>query len=171
MNSCVFPTNASHVFTDLTSLQPGNASVHANSSTQSSQPPARNLSQVQNATIVQLPDDSRSAVYTEPLGQNASMHMQDIHDIESDDDEAPKPKYGKKTRGRVKVKMQFITNKLRRYTTFSKRKTGIMKKVNFDAATLFHMLVRSLLPIEFISVCDNFIPITTIFNENKQRRS
>ena len=35
----------------------------------------------------------------------------------------------KKTRGRVKIKMEFIQNKLRRYTTFSKRKTGIMKKV------------------------------------------
>lgn len=35
----------------------------------------------------------------------------------------------KKTRGRVKIRMEFIHNKLRRYTTFSKRKTGIMKKV------------------------------------------
>ena len=40
------------------------------------------------------------------------------------------PKPGKKTKGRVKIKMEFIENKLRRYTTFSKRKTGIMKKVN-----------------------------------------
>ena len=38
---------------------------------------------------------------------------------------------GKKTKGRVKIKMEFIDNKLRRYTTFSKRKTGIMKKVGF----------------------------------------
>lgn len=43
---------------------------------------------------------------------------------------APGAKPGKKTRGRVKIKMEFIDNKLRRYTTFSKRKTGIMKKVN-----------------------------------------
>lgn len=41
----------------------------------------------------------------------------------------PGAKPGKKTRGRVKIKMEFIDNKLRRYTTFSKRKTGIMKKV------------------------------------------
>jgi len=41
---------------------------------------------------------------------------------------APPPN-GKKTKGRVKIKMEFIDNKLRRYTTFSKRKTGIMKKV------------------------------------------
>lgn len=37
---------------------------------------------------------------------------------------------GKKTKGRVKIKMEFIDNKLRRYTTFSKRKSGIMKKVS-----------------------------------------
>jgi len=39
---------------------------------------------------------------------------------------------GKKTKGRVKIKMEYIGNKLRRYTTFSKRKTGIMKKVFFN---------------------------------------
>lgn len=53
-------------------------------------------------------------------------------DDESDDDEfttGKGAKHGKKTRGRVKIKMEFIENKLRRYTTFSKRKTGIMKKV------------------------------------------
>lgn len=42
------------------------------------------------------------------------------------------PANGKKTKGRVKIKMEYIDNKLRRYTTFSKRKTGIMKKVRRD---------------------------------------
>eukprot|EP00117_Sycon_ciliatum_P040121 scpid48174/ scgid29539/ Serum response factor homolog; Protein blistered len=41
----------------------------------------------------------------------------------------------RKTRGRVKIKMEFIENKLRRYTTFSKRKTGIMKKA-YELSTL-----------------------------------
>lgn len=41
-----------------------------------------------------------------------------------------RPPPGKKTMGRVKIKMEYIRNKVRRYTTFSKRKTGIMKKVN-----------------------------------------
>ena len=41
-----------------------------------------------------------------------------------------RPPPGKKTMGRVKIKMEYIKNKVRRYTTFSKRKTGIMKKVN-----------------------------------------
>lgn len=42
------------------------------------------------------------------------------------------PSNGKKTKGRVKIKMEYIENKLRRYTTFSKRKTGIMKKVRLS---------------------------------------
>lgn len=45
------------------------------------------------------------------------------------------PSNGKKTKGRVKIKMEFIDNKLRRYTTFSKRKTGIMKKA-YELSTL-----------------------------------
>ena len=40
------------------------------------------------------------------------------------------PAKRKKTRGRVKIEMQFIQDKMRRYTTFSKRKSGIMKKVS-----------------------------------------
>jgi len=55
-------------------------------------------------------------------------------DYDSDDDdkqEELKPKPGKKTRGRVRIHMEYIPNKLRRYTTFSKRKSGMMKKVSF----------------------------------------
>lgn len=63
--------------------------------------------------------------------------------ISSDDDASDKqettkktpPPNGKKTKGRVKIKMEFIDNKLRRYTTFSKRKTGIMKKA-YELSTL-----------------------------------
>ncbi|GAV00227.1 hypothetical protein RvY_11109 [Ramazzottius varieornatus] len=43
--------------------------------------------------------------------------------------------HGKKTKGRVKIKMEFIDNKLRRYTTFSKRKAGLMKKA-YELSTL-----------------------------------
>lgn len=60
-----------------------------------------------------------------------------VDGIDDSSDGEPERKIGrgsseiqqKKTRGRVKIKMEFIENKLRRYTTFSKRKTGIMKKV------------------------------------------
>lgn len=56
------------------------------------------------------------------------------NDDDDDDDDSTgqgptDSKPNKKTRGRVKIDMKFISNKLRRYTTFSKRKTGIMKKV------------------------------------------
>lgn len=64
------------------------------------------------------------------------------------------PANGKKTKGRVKIKMEYIDNKLRRYTTFSKRKTGIMKKVGFqvnefinfrgNAELFFVIILRSL---------------------------
>lgn len=48
---------------------------------------------------------------------------------------AEKPRPGKKTRGRVKIRMAYINDKVRRYTTFSKRKTGIMKKA-YELAVL-----------------------------------
>ena len=49
----------------------------------------------------------------------------------------PVPAPGKKTRGRVKIQMEYIQNKLRRYTTFSKRKSGMMKKVKASHRALF----------------------------------
>ena len=73
-------------------------------------------------------------------------------DYDSDEDEKPeelKPKPGKKTRGRVKIHMEYIPNKLRRYTTFSKRKSGMMKKVSSDLLFVTCAL-RSLL----LHVCD-----------------
>lgn len=48
----------------------------------------------------------------------------------------------KKTRGRVKIEMEFIQNKLRRYTTFSKRKSGIMKKACLSLSVSKHYLWR-----------------------------
>ena len=89
----------------------------------------------------------------------AAMDHQGGHGLkrqaDSDDDadaetsmlEEERPK--KKTRGRVKIEMKFISNKLRRYTTFSKRKTGIMKKVG---------LIKLMLPVlrNLISSMPNF---------------
>lgn len=49
--------------------------------------------------------------------------------------EKPVPAPGKKTRGRVRIQMEYIQNKLRRYTTFSKRKSGMMKKA-YELSTL-----------------------------------
>lgn len=70
-----------------------------------------------------------AGMYSNDSLQDLDDHVGAFVGSGSDSDGEPQPKYGKKTRGRVKIKMQFINNKLRRYTTFSKRKTGIMKKV------------------------------------------
>lgn len=61
------------------------------------------------------------------------------------------PANGKKTKGRVKIKMEYIDNKLRRYTTFSKRKTGIMKKVSDLFPFHFHSNVYKQI-VAFISL-------------------
>jgi len=63
------------------------------------------------------------------------MDQDDDSDGEKGDKSDGSKRSGKKTRGRVKIKMEFIQNKLRRYTTFSKRKTGIMKKA-YELSTL-----------------------------------
>jgi len=59
----------------------------------------------------------------------------DDHGFSSTPQKGSPPSNGKKTKGRVKIKMEYIDNKLRRYTTFSKRKTGIMKKA-YELSTL-----------------------------------
>jgi hypothetical protein len=68
-------------------------------------------------------------------GNNMCYEPTDHHRLVDDNFSPPSikdvsPSNGKKTKGRVKIKMEYIENKLRRYTTFSKRKTGIMKKVS-----------------------------------------
>lgn len=72
----------------------------------------------------------QSRVYSQ--GTNMGELKRPLQNDDDDNDSiegTPDLKSAKKTRGRVKIDMKFINNKLRRYTTFSKRKTGIMKKV------------------------------------------
>lgn len=68
---------------------------------------------------------------SQPLSMNTDISSELVDDGYSQVQQNKKtpPPNGKKTKGRVKIKMEYIDNKLRRYTTFSKRKTGIMKKV------------------------------------------
>ncbi|KAH0947813.1 hypothetical protein HN011_010727 [Eciton burchellii] len=91
-------------------------------------------------------DGTNPAVRQQALSQTQGMSGSGMHgDCVPDNlDESftslgqPKkspPSNGKKTKGRVKIKMEYIDNKLRRYTTFSKRKTGIMKKA-YELSTL-----------------------------------
>ncbi|XP_057704329.1 serum response factor b isoform X5 [Corythoichthys intestinalis] len=83
--------------------------------------------------------DSRRGVKRERTELEAAATGQEVGGVPGGYGLAPGgvagAKPGKKTRGRVKIKMEFIDNKLRRYTTFSKRKTGIMKKA-YELSTL-----------------------------------
>lgn len=93
-----------------------------------------------------IDSDTQAKQSSDTQQDMASMHSQqqqlhrgikrdvdELHSSSSDHEDIEDTKVGikpgKKTRGRVKIKMEYIDNKLRRYTTFSKRKTGIMKKV------------------------------------------
>lgn len=49
-------------------------------------------------------------------------------DDDDDEEEEDAPKSGKRA-GRRKIKIEYIEDKSRRHITFSKRKSGIMKKV------------------------------------------
>lgn len=70
-----------------------------------------------------------------PINSSPASSIEDQSDKITD---SPKSvASGKKTKGRVKIKMEYIENKLRRYTTFSKRKTGIMKKVSWNVEEHF----------------------------------
>jgi len=78
--------------------------------------------------------------------------------IEPNDKNSTNRNKNKKTLGRVKIKMAYIDNKIRRYTTFSKRKTGIMKKA-YELATLTGTEVMLLVASEtgkFIYVFDSY---------------
>lgn len=52
-----------------------------------------------------------------------------LDDLEDSDDDMPRS--GEKRSGRRKIKIEYIEDKSRRHITFSKRKAGIMKKVNY----------------------------------------
>lgn len=88
--------------------------------------------------------DDRGGMGSQNMGGLEACNVTDVVD---DNFTALQPKKsppsnGKKTKGRVKIKMEYIDNKLRRYTTFSKRKTGIMKKVCLEFFYLkYHMIV------------------------------
>lgn len=106
---------------------------------------------------------------TDPFSSMTHFSPSKMHEIENDDRSSSvsdtddsynvqlkgdklgvKPAPGKKTRGRVKIQMEYIQNKLRRYTTFSKRKSGIMKKVG---RLLAHAQCVRMDMIYFIFLC------------------
>ena len=87
--------------------------------------------------------ESNSQIRCQSISSSTSDEEEDFIDdddsndrsIESTNKNSTNRNKSKKTLGRVKIKMAYIDNKIRRYTTFSKRKTGIMKKA-YELATL-----------------------------------
>lgn len=62
-------------------------------------------------------------------GKGAIPTMVNQTGLEEDSDDSDKPA---KRSGRRKIKIEYIEDKNRRHITFSKRKAGIMKKVNIS---------------------------------------
>lgn len=94
-------------------------------SSQSTPDPFSTMPQFSPTKVHKLDHDDRSTC-TSISDTDESYSSQ----LKGDKIGAKHPALDKKTRGRVKIKMEYINNKLRRYTTFSKRKSGIMKKVS-----------------------------------------
>ena len=97
-------------------------------SSQSTPDPFSTMPQFSPTKVHKLDHDDRSTCTSiSDTDDSYSSHSQ----LKGDKLRAKEQSLEKKTRGRVKIKMEYIGNKLRRYTTFSKRKSGIMKKVGF----------------------------------------
>ena len=82
-----------------------------------------------NSAILSDDSDDGADTTTSESEKLANREFVDVEQIGKRKFKGPEPRPGKKTRGRVKIKMEYIKNRVRRYTTFSKRKTGMMKKV------------------------------------------
>ena len=74
-------------------------------------------------------NNSNSASASNPTLQfeSTSGLLDELEDSEDD-----VPRSGEKRSGRRKIKIEYIEDKSRRHITFSKRKAGIMKKVQVD---------------------------------------
>jgi hypothetical protein len=86
-----------------------------NNNNNSSAPKPTNMSPDQN-------------VKEDPFKQVQGDELEDGDEDDEDDDGAKRPANAKRA-GRRKIKIEYIQEKSRRHITFSKRKSGIMKKV------------------------------------------
>ncbi|KAF9083351.1 transcription factor of the MADS box [Mortierella sp. AM989] len=78
--------------------------------------------------------DAASDSNDDHIDKKFKMDRGDGEDDDDDDDEDEAPKSGKRA-GRRKIKIEYIEDKSRRHITFSKRKSGIMKKA-YELSTL-----------------------------------
>lgn len=112
--------------------------------------------------------------YDERPSQSVGLDHCPMPDISDDGYAALQPKKsppsnGKKTKGRVKIKMEYIDNKLRRYTTFSKRKTGIMKKVGCGDRFWQYSIwaSRGMAPCEWLPTCVKVHTEAVLYNDDQ----
>ncbi|KAF9944582.1 transcription factor of the MADS box, partial [Modicella reniformis] len=104
----------------------------------------RNSAQAINSSVTTNTGngEGNGAASTTILGNNNDDHMDkkfkldngdggDDEDDEDEDEDVPKSKRA----GRRKIKIEYIEDKSRRHITFSKRKSGIMKKA-YELSTL-----------------------------------
>lgn len=126
---------------EMRSSRPRFNNHSSNPSTTPSKPKANNntASQPINNNI---PDEN---VKEDPFKQVQGDELEDGDD-DDDEDDGPKRPANAKRAGRRKIKIEYIQEKSRRHITFSKRKSGIMKKV------LFAFLVSVSLSVG-LSVC------------------
>ena len=81
--------------------------------------------QQQQQQPMHMPEAPSSSIKNKS-GRNKPFDEEENESIEDSDSEKPN-----KRSGRRKIKIEYIEDKNRRHITFSKRKAGIMKKVNF----------------------------------------
>lgn len=87
------------------------------------------------------PDDQHSHPASQTI-PDQFIQDQEANDDGDDDEDEEEGKKSDKKAGRRKIKIEFIQDKSRRHITFSKRKAGIMKKVNFLKSPL-HLSVHT----------------------------
>lgn len=99
-----------------------------NASTTPSKPEPNNNNPGPQPINKNTPDQK---VKEDPFKQVQGDELEDGDDDDDDDDVVKRPANAKRA-GRRKIKIEYIQEKSRRHITFSKRKSGIMKKVLFS---------------------------------------
>lgn len=104
---------------------------NSNASTAPSKPKPNNSSNNNPASQPVNNNSPDQNVKEDPFKQVQGDELEDGDDDDDDDDGVKRPVNAKRA-GRRKIKIEYIQEKSRRHITFSKRKSGIMKKVLFS---------------------------------------
>ncbi|OAQ24320.1 SRF-TF-domain-containing protein [Linnemannia elongata AG-77] len=107
---------------------------NSNASTAPSKPKPNNSSNNNPASQPVNNNSPDQNVKEDPFKQVQGDELEDGDDDDDDDDGVKRPVNAKRA-GRRKIKIEYIQEKSRRHITFSKRKSGIMKKA-FELSTL-----------------------------------